>query len=133
MKVPFWTWYINRQVHHMVFQCVKIDFQCGKQTEVVNFAGCWIYNYILYVSVDLCFILAQLNIREKKKINLPPWSFMLLVVTVQCYVRVSFVLNLFFIISLPGTNRIPFGRRKIKEQRSIEEGCWGIENDWTLE
>ena len=56
----------------MVFQCVKIDFQCGKQTEVVNFAGCWIYSYILYVSVDLCFILAQLNIREKKKINLPP-------------------------------------------------------------
>ena len=34
--------------------------------------------------------------REKKKINVPPCSFMRLLVTVQCYVRVSFVLNLFF-------------------------------------
>ena len=64
------------------------------QAFVANLAGCW-YMYILCISVDLSFILAHLNIREKKKINLPPWSFMLLVVTVQCYVRVSFVLNLF--------------------------------------
>lgn len=91
---------------------------------MANLAGCCIYIiYILCIFVDLYFILAHLNIREKKKINVPPCSLMRLLVTVQCYVRVSFVLNLFFIISLPGTNRLPFGRRKIKEQRSIEEGC----------
>ena len=38
--------------------------------------------------------------REKKKINVPPCSFMRLLVTVQCYVRVSFVLNLFFYLFL---------------------------------
>ena len=70
---------------------------------------------IICVSVDLSFILAHLNIREKKKINVPPCGFMRLFVTVQCYVRVSFVLNHVFIYLFLCQEQIEF---LLEEERS---------------
>ena len=71
--------------------------------------------------MDLCFILAQLNIREKKKINLPPWSFMLLVVTVQCYVRVSFVLNLFLLFLCQEQIEYHLEEERLKSKEALKK------------
>ena len=89
---------------------------------MANLAGCWIYIiYILCIFVDLYFVLAHLNIREKKKINVPPCSLMGLLVTVQCYVRVSFVLNLFLLFLCQEQIEYHLEQERLKSKEALKK------------